>query len=107
MRNTKKLLLPALLITTTLTLASCGGTTRNTKVPYGSLKLNDTIATSSSKDITLSLDTYYTKLRNGGYDLVYSKIKSALYNDEVNAVTALLESNSINDLTDAQKKTLN
>ena len=107
MRNTKKLLLPALLITTTLTLASCGGTSRNTKVPYGSLKLNDTIATSSSKDITLSLDTYYTKLRNGGYDLVYSKIKSALYNDEVNAVTALLESNSINDLTDAQKKTLN
>nr|MCR5232260.1 hypothetical protein [Acholeplasmatales bacterium] len=105
MKRIKKILLPALLATTTLTLASCG-TSRNTTVPYGSLELNKTIA-SSSKDITLSLDTYYAKLRNGGYDLVFSKIKSALYNDEVDAVEALFASNSINDLTDKQKETLN
>ncbi len=105
MKKAKKVLLPALLITTTLTLASCG-TSRNTTVPYGSLNLNDTIAT-SSKDISLSLDTYYAKLRNGGYDLVLSKIKSALYADEIDAVKALLASNSINDLTDSQKKALN
>lgn len=104
MKKAKKVLLPALLITTTLTLASCGSS-RNTTVPYGSLNLNDTIAT-SSKDISLSLDAYYAKLRNGGYDLVFNKIKSALYADEIDAVKALLASNSINDLTDKQKKAL-
>lgn len=104
MKKAKKVLLPALLITTTLTLASCG-TSRNTTVPYGSLNLNDTIAT-SSKDISLSLDTYYAKLRNGGYDLVFSKIKSALYADEIDAVKALLSSSTYNDLSDKQKKAL-
>ena len=103
--NKKKLLLPAFLLTATLTIASCSSGSRNTSVPYGSLDLTKTIASSETKDIKLSLDTYYAKLRNAGYNLVTEKIKSTFYADEVAAVKDLLFKN-YSDLTKEEKISL-
>lgn len=103
--NKKKLLLPAFLLTATLTIASCSSGSRNTSVPYGSLDLTKTIASSETKDIKLSLDTYYAKLRNLGYNLVTEKIKSTFYADEVAAVKDLLFKN-YSDLTKEEKISL-
>ncbi len=88
--NKKKLLLPAFLLTATLTIASCSNGSRNSSVPYGSLDLTKSIASSETKDINLSLDTYYAKLRNSGYNLVTEKIKSVFYADNVTAFKDLL-----------------
>ena len=101
----KKLLLPAFLLTATLTLASCGSGSRNTSVPYGSLDTSSIIASSEAKDINLSLDTYYTKLRNNGYNIVLDKIKTTYYSSQFNAVKDLLFKN-YSDLTNEELNAL-
>ncbi len=94
----KKLLLPAFLLTALFTLASCGEGSRNTSVPYGSLDTSSIIASSNDKDINLTLDTFYTKLRSDGYNIVLNKIKQAYYKDYFNAVNDLIFKN-YNELT--------
>ncbi len=103
--NKKKLLLPAFLLTATFALASCNSGSRNTSVPYGTLDTSSTIATSEGKNISLSLDTYYAKLRNNGYNLVLEKIKSAFYNSNINAVKDLLFK-EYSELTNTEKVAL-
>ncbi len=104
--NKKKLLFPAFLLTATLALASCSEGSRNTSVPYGNLDANKTIASSDNgKDITLSLNTYYNKLRNAGYNLVVDQIKTSLYTDYIKAVNDLIFKD-YQSLSEAEKKAL-
>lgn len=96
--NKKKLLLPAFLFASLLTFTACSKESRNVNVPYANLDLTASIAKSTDKDINLSLDTYYSKLRYSGYNLVTEKIKSAFYSKNFTAFKDLLFKN-YNELT--------
>ena len=106
MKRFKKLLFVALTLIFVLTIASCKQkSTRNTVVPYGNLDL-DAVVAESSKDITLTTNTYYSRLRTKGYDIFLEEIKKNLYEDEINAITKLVNSSSLNDLTTEERKVL-
>lgn len=106
MKRFKRFLLVALTLFLGLTITSCKqASTRNTTVPYGSLDLNAVVA-QSSKDITLTNDTFYSRLRAKGYDIFTEEIKRTIYEAEINAITKLVHSSSLGDLTSEEKKVL-
>ena len=106
MKRFKRFLLVALTLFLGLTITSCKqASTRNTTVPYGSLDLNAVVA-QSSKDITLTNDTFYSRLRAKGYDIFTEEIKRTIYEAEINAITKLVHSSSLGDLTAEEKKVL-
>lgn len=106
MKRFKRFLLVALTLFLGLTITSCKqASTRNTTVPYGSLDLNAVVA-QSSKDITLTNDTFYSRLRAKGYDIFTEEIKRTIYEAEINAITKLVHSSSLSDLTSEEKKVL-
>ncbi len=106
MKRFKRFLFVALTLIFVLTIASCKQkSTRNTVVPYGNLDL-DAVVAESSKDITLTTNTYYSRLRAKGYDIFLEEIKKNLYEDEINAITKLVSSSSLNDLTTEERKIL-
>lgn len=106
MKYLKKIVLAALIVVFGVTISSCSNkTTRNTTTPYGNLNLSTTVA-SSSKDISLTLDQYYSRLRTKGYDLVINEMKQIIYKNEINAITNLIKSSSFAELSSADKKTL-
>ena len=78
----KILALTSVLALAGLTLASCGGTERNTTTPTGSLDLNASVATAENGKYTLSNGMYYNRLRYSASSLVTNKIKAALYKNE-------------------------
>lgn len=106
MKRFKRFLLVALTLFLGLTITSCKqASTRNTTVPYGSLDLNAVVA-QSSKDITLTNDTFYSRLRAKAYDIFTEEIKRTIYEAEINAITKLVHSSSLGDLTSEEKKVL-
>lgn len=106
MKRFKRFLLVALTLFLGLMITSCKqASTRNTTVPYGSLDLNAVVA-QSSKDITLTNDTFYSRLRAKGYDIFTEEIKRTIYEAEINAITKLVHSSSLGDLTSEEKKVL-
>lgn len=106
MKYLKKIVLAALIVVLGVTIGSCSKkTTRNTTTPYGNLNLSTTVA-SSSKDISLTLDQYYSRLRTKGYDLIIDKMKEIIYKNEVTAITNIIKSSSFAELSSADKKTL-
>ena len=102
----KILALTSVLALAGLTLASCGGTERNTTTPTGSLDLNASVATAENGKYTLSNGMYYNRLRYSASSLVTNKIKAALYKNELAAITELFKSNSATDLSEATKNLL-
>ena len=87
-----KLFLGAALAVCGLSLASCATKeVRNTVTPYGSLKLDATIATASNEQYKMSLEQFYDKLRFNGYNKVNSAIEGKLYAEEFNAIRHLYD----------------
>lgn len=107
MKRIKMIFLTVLVLMLTLTLASCKQKTeRNTVVPYGDLNLSSVIAQSTDKNIDLTLETYYSRLRAKGYDLAIEKIKTVLYQNEIAAITNLIHADSVTALSSQDRKTL-
>lgn len=107
MKNIKKLFSLVICLLLLVTLASCNKKeTRNTVVPYGNLDLNSTVATAKNDSLSLSMNDYYSRLRYKGADIFNSELKKVIYSDELNALKALVKSNSISDLTSEQLKVL-
>ena len=98
----KGVLACGLIATSAFTLASCSSG-RNSTVPYGSLDLNSTVATSG--DNKLTLNTYYNQLRSKGYSLVTKKMNKLLYAKEYAAIKKILTKN-YTDFSDDELKTL-
>ena len=106
MKNSKKLLTALFATGSILTLASCGGSTKNSTTPLGSLDMNKVVATANpSADVSLEIknNVYYSRLRSAANDVVTRKIKQALYIKEYNALKALWNSTSLNNLSEDVK----
>ncbi len=108
MKKIKRIFVGVIAFILLITVASCKGKEkpRNQEIPYGNLDLNQVIAESKDKGITLNLGTYYSRIRAKGYDLFLELLKKELYKNEYNALNKLIQSNSVNDLSDAELKTL-
>ena len=98
----KRLLIgTGLVAVTSLTLASCGSTTRNTVTPYGKLQssLDKNIATANG-DLSLTLGEYYTKLRSTAYDVVETAINKQLYETEYKGLKLMYSTKNYDTVTD-------
>ena len=106
MKKSKKLLTAIFATGSVLTLASCGGSAKNSTAPLGSLDMTKVVATANpSTDVSLSIknDVYYARLRSAANDIVTRRIKQGLYINEYNALKALWNSTSLNSLSDDVK----
>ena len=81
-----------------LTLASCGGETRNSSVPYGEAnKYNsDTVIATASNDITnesmkMTLAQFYSRLRYSGNNFVTNNIK---IKNQIEAINITVKENA-------------
>ena len=106
----KSLLLASTTGLMALTLASCGGETRNSSVPYGEgNKYNsDTVIATASNDITnetmkMTLAQFYSRLRYSGNTFVTNNIKKAVYSKEYDAVVDVLTHENLADVKDSTK----
>ena len=89
MKKSKKLLTAIFAAGSVLTLASCGGSAKNSTAPLGSLDMTKVVATANpSTDVSLSIknDVYYARLRSAANDIVTRRIKQGLYINEYNAL---------------------
>lgn len=103
MKKFKRIFLAIFTLALGLTLASCkGNDARNTKVPYGTLANETSIATANNGAYSLTAKTYYDRLRTKSYDTFVRELKYELYKNEIQAITNLLE----NKLTNEDKATL-
>ena len=103
-----KLFLGAALAVLGVSLASCGAKeTRNTVTPYGSLKLDDIVATAGENaEYKMSLEQFYDRLRFNGYGKVSSAIDNKLYSEEFNAIKNLYNAATPKDITPEDKEVL-
>ncbi len=106
----KSLLLASTTGLMALTLASCGGETRNSSVPYGEgNKYNsNTVIATASNDITnetmkMTLAQFYSRLRYSGNTFVTNNIKKAVYSKEYDAVVDVLTHENLADVKDSTK----
>ncbi|MBO5712005.1 MAG: hypothetical protein J6R47_04130, partial [Acholeplasmatales bacterium] len=108
MKLLKKLFLAIVTLTLAFTLAACDEpeetVVRNQEVPYAQLALDEIIA--QSGEIKLTTKDYYNRLRSKSYDTFVKVLKDQVYSAEINAIKALLNATSIDDLTSAQKLAL-
>ena len=95
------------------TLASCGGETRNTSVPYGeNNKYNsDTVLATATNDVTnetmkMTQKQFYSRLRYSANNTVTHNIKKAIYNKEYKAVLEVLTHPSLSDVSNETKELL-
>lgn len=86
MKAIKKILLVFVLLLVIVTTSSCGKDKRNTVVPYGDLKLSETVA--SIEGSTLTVEDYYSRLRASGYNVFYENLQKALFAEELAAAKA-------------------
>lgn len=107
MRKIKRIFALVLFLAFCLTVTSCSKkSTRNTVVPYGDLNLDAVIAESADKDIKLTNKDLYTRLRAEGYSIFLNEIKKAAYSNELAAIEALINSSSIDELSNDELKNL-
>ena len=96
-----------------LTLASCGGDSRNSSIPYGeNNKYNsDTVIATATNDITneamkMTQGQFYSRLRYSANSVVQNNIKKAIYNKEYNAIVDLLLHENLADVANDTKELL-
>ncbi|MCI5582608.1 MAG: hypothetical protein MR357_02700 [Anaeroplasma sp.] len=113
MKLFKKVLSVAFIGMLAFTFTSCSNSTkRNTIVPYGSINTSNpqTVASIKTKttntELSLNEADFYTRLRKNGYDVFTEELKALLYEKELNALKALLNASSVNELTNEQKEIL-
>jgi hypothetical protein len=96
-----------------LTLASCGGDSRNSSIPYGENKKynSDTVIPTATNDITneamkTTQGQFYSRLRYSSNSVVQNNIKKAIYNKEYNASVDLLLHENLADVANDTKEFL-
>ena len=94
-----------------LTLASCGGSTRNTTTPYaGIYNSNDiyvaTATNDKGDDLKMSLSQFYSRLRYSAYNTVFQSIKTKVYEAEYKAVKEVLTTENLANVSEDTKKLL-
>ena len=96
--KSKKLYLCAFTLAAGLALVSCGGKTssRNTKIPTGSINLDSTVATAYNNKFSMNADQFYTQLRYKGYEVFTNSLKASIYANDLKAVNEIINTTSSN-----------